>query len=93
MKPEQEPKYVAVDGKIVNRASGLAIPDNEPVFILRARDVFAVQAISAYSAAVQHLPDHQAAVDCRIADFTMFRIRHPELMKEPDTAQPTKVDV
>ena len=36
-----EPKYQIVGDKIVNRASGEAIPEDEPVIIFRARDVHA----------------------------------------------------
>lgn len=48
----QEPKYTVRGGRIVNRASGEAIPDDEPVFILRARDVLAIDALVAYSVIV-----------------------------------------
>jgi hypothetical protein len=40
----QERKYDAVDGKIVNRATGKPIPDDEPIVIFRAKDKLAVLA-------------------------------------------------
>ena len=81
----QEPKYDAVDGRIVNRASGEPIPDDEPIFVFRARDVKALHALRAYFG---HCTDthHMAAVTQRIEDFKAFAQTHPERMKEPDTA-------
>ncbi len=80
----QEPKYT-VDGRsIINRASGESIPDDEPVFILRARDKRAVESLCAYQ---NHVRDrrHAEAVWFRIEDFLRFAREHPERMKEPDT--------
>lgn len=48
MTTTNEPKYKIVNGKIVNRASGEAIPDDEPIFILRARDKHALATLEAY---------------------------------------------
>lgn len=81
----QEPKYTTRDGKIVNRASGEAIPDDEPVFIFRARDVHARAALIAYRAELPPGP-HRDAVSRRIADFCSFAYARPGRMKEPDTA-------
>jgi len=90
MSPKQEPKYEARDGRIYNRASGEPIPDDEPVFVLRARDKHAIQALVAYSAAVVHGPfEHWDAVQDRVNDFSRFEQRHPERMKSPDTAPST----
>lgn len=89
MKIEQEPKYDAVDGRIVNRASGEAIPDDEPVFIFRARDRHALEAIRRYSYTVSD-PAHRDAIRLRMRDFENFWDDHPERMKEPDTASPSE---
>lgn len=80
----QEPKYEIVDGKLVNRQSGEAIPDDEPVFVLRARDQRAANAIAFY---LRYLEDgeHRQAVKLRQAQFDKFNKEHPERMKEPDT--------
>jgi hypothetical protein len=103
MKPKQEPKYRAVtehypendglgiqfrDGYLINRASGERIPDDEPVFIFRARDVFASQAIGYYLGLIagQTPIEHQNAVRSRVRDFERFAANHPERMKTPDTA-------
>jgi len=80
----QEPKYTVNGSAIVNRASGEAIPADEPVFIFRARDKHAVSALRQYLYLVRGT--HSAAVAQRIRDFNDFYSAHPERMKEPDTA-------
>lgn len=87
MKIEQEPKYAAVDGVLVNRATGKAIPDDEPVFVLRAKDVHAVYALRAYLEACYIVPndEHIDAVLRRIAEFENFSNEHGERMKLPYT--------
>lgn len=80
----QEPKYNAVAGQIVNRATGNPIPSDEPVFILRAKDLHAISALRAYlQACTTHA--HQEAIARRIDDFEAFAVAHPDRMKEPDT--------
>jgi hypothetical protein len=82
---QQEPKYdVNKDGKIINRATGLAIPDDEPIFILRAKDRKAFTAIMKYLNTCSD-PEHGRAVMDRAKDFHTFSIDHPERMNEPTT--------
>jgi hypothetical protein len=83
----QEPKYTTGtrDGRIVNRATGKPIPDDEPVFILRAKDVHASAALAAYLRELEEI-EHRAAVQARIDAFDAFAAAHPERMKYPDTA-------
>ncbi len=84
---KQEPKYTTAtkDGRLVNRATGKPIPDDEPVFVLRAQDALALPALEAYvSLAGDH--QHAYAVEQRIASFVEFAEAHPERMKLPDTA-------
>lgn len=80
----QEPKYTVNGSAIVNRASGEAIPADEPVFIFRARDKRAIPALNVYAEWCKG--SHYAAVRKRIKHFRQFQSRHPERMKEPDTA-------
>lgn len=84
----QEPKYTVGtrDGRICNRATGKPIPDDEPVFILRAKDVHASAALAAYLEEVFNDPEHAEAVQARIDAFDAFAAAHPERMKHPDTA-------
>lgn len=85
MLPEQEPKYdVNSEGRIVNRATGLAIPDDEPVFIFRARDRNALQTLRFYRDICSDA-EHVVVVEKRIIEFSNFRHNHPDRMKEPDS--------
>ena len=88
MKKTQEPKYNAVKCKdecrLQNRQSGELIPDDEPIFILRARDIHAILMLEGYATNIIER-DHRIAVQGRIEDFREFAANHPERMKEPDT--------
>lgn len=76
-------KYDVSTGQFVNRRSGQAIPDEEPTFILRARDIRAAAAVRQYANSCLD-PDH--ARDCHaVADaFDRWAEENPEQMKEPD---------
>jgi len=80
----QEPKYDCVGGKLVNRATRDAIPDGEPVFILRAKDTCAILALQHYRELCAN-GDHRNIVLSRIKEFEQFRMDNPEKMGEPDT--------
>ena len=80
----QEPKYGIRDGQIVNRSSGAPIPDDEPIFIFRAKDRLAVLILTAYFSAIED-SEHARAVAGRLEDFKRFAREHPERMKDPDT--------
>lgn len=83
MTPEQEPKYgVNADGRLYNRETGNVIPDDEPVFILRARDVHAATALQHYMDACL-VDGHKSVVRKRISHFVDFAISHPDRMREP----------
>ena len=84
MEIEQEPKYKIENGKIVNRASGEAIPDDEPIMIFRARDIHARATLMHYFTRVNN-ENHASVVLDRLQDFQKFRTDHPDRMKEPDT--------
>lgn len=83
----QEPKYTTAtkDGRIVNRATGKPIPDDEPVFILRAKDVNAIHALQAYLDTLED-EQHAAEVEARMDAFEAFAASNPERMALPDTA-------
>ena len=80
----QERKYDVVDGKIVNRATGKAIPDDEPIMIFRAKDLKATCAMIAYRDVCTD-PIHKDVVQGRIDDFRAFKRAKPELCREPDS--------
>jgi hypothetical protein len=81
----QEPKYGIRENRLFNRASGEFIPLDEPVFIFRARDKLASQALTDYRS---HCADeqHRAAIAMRFIDFERFANDHPDRMKYPDTS-------
>lgn len=81
----QEPKYTINDhGRIVNRATGVAIPDEEPIMIFRAKDAEAGDAIDYYIDCCAD-ENHQRVVSARVESFRKFASEHPERMKEPDS--------
>ncbi|WP_199740033.1 hypothetical protein [Acidovorax sp. FJL06] len=84
----QEPKYTVNGTHVINRATGEAIPHDEPVFVFRARDALGVRALEAYLALIgerEPVSAHADAVRRRIADFQRFAAEHPGRMKWPDT--------
>lgn len=78
-------------GAFVNRVSGEAIPDDEPVIIFRARDRHALAMLEFYRAMVVD-PHHAQAVEERILDFRTFRAVHPDRMKEPGIGKHIKLN-
>jgi len=80
---KQEPKYdVNEDRRIINRATGRVIPDDEPIFILRARDIHAAAALIYYSK-LCNIESHCDVVNMRIEDFETFAEMFPDRMQEP----------
>lgn len=84
--------HVWPDGAIRNRVSGEAIPDEEPRFLLRARDINAVPALFAYreqcyagrqADTIVNQEAHVANVDRIIGKFLQYAKEHPERMKQP----------
>ena len=70
----------------MNRASGEAIPADEPVFIFRARDAHAMYALRDYLCRLPLGTAHRMTVERRVMDFFDFKAANPGRMKEPDTA-------
>lgn len=80
----QEPKYTAhlVDGdcKIVVRETADRVPDDEPVFIFRGKDPFAVSVLAYYASILEEnkvSEDHISAVLQRLDDFCEFKKDNP----------------
>lgn len=87
----QDPKYDFQNGQVINRATGEAIPADEPVFVFRARDRFAVAALHRYMNAVnmtQGQSDHYNAVARRAEEFEVFAVENPDRMRDPTTPAP-----
>lgn len=85
MEAKQEPKYrITNHGQLVNRQSSEAIPDDEPVFVLRAKDRHAAKLLGIYQGMVLD-PTHRQAISLRATQFADWALAHPNRMKEPDT--------
>lgn len=88
-----ENKY-EIPGPVLNRATGQEIPEDEPIFILRAKDNLAVQTLEKYydlcrAAARENgkIDDlsHLGPVAQRIEEFEAWRKANPSECKDPDT--------
>lgn len=79
----QDPKYVIKGGHILNAHTYEPIPKEEPIFILRAKDIHALPMLLNYASHCK--AEHIDAVKEQIAIFMKFSEQHPEVMKEPDT--------
>jgi hypothetical protein len=86
---EQEPKYDVRFGRLVNRATGVPIPHDEPIMIFRAKDVHARATVRRYVDLVEEGTagslHHKNVCFERYQQFVAFAERHPERMKKPDT--------
>jgi hypothetical protein len=85
----------STDGmKIFNTVSGEAIPDDEPLFLLRARDAYAIVAINAYQTATDDVCNelHRAGVQQVREKFCQFAVYHPERMKQPGITKHLKLE-
>lgn len=80
----QERKYTVVAGKIVNRATGKAIPDDEPIMIFRAKDRKSVGMMIAYMAMCED-ENHIAVVQGRMDDFVEWQKANQDKVREPDS--------
>lgn len=84
---DPDSKY-KVKGKIINVQTGQAIPDDEPIFVLRAKDVTAVAMLVKYAQLTKEAGSsgmHEEFVLKRMRQFRKFSEDHPERMKVPDT--------
>lgn len=79
-------KYGVSGGQIINTVSGEAIPEDEPLFLLRARDHNAYDALLHYLSLCKAdgCNDlHLAGIRQNVEKFIEFRQAHPERMKQP----------
>lgn len=63
------------------------IPDDEPVFVIRAKDEVSVQTLNQYAdnATRNGSPsEHHASVRRRAAEFQEWQDANPDLVKTPD---------
>lgn len=77
-----ERKYKILNGQLVKQVGEKPIPDDEPLFIFRAKDRKALAALVAYSMILDNL-DQKAEVTKSVNDFRAFQEKNPEKMGEP----------
>ncbi len=77
-----ERKYKIKDGQLVKRIGEKPIPDDEPLFILRAKDRKALSTLVAYNMILDNL-EQKREVTKSINDFRVFQEQNPEKMAEP----------
>jgi len=85
-------KYKIEGGAIVNRNTGRAIPDDEPVFVLRARDWLSLVTLREYVTLCEEdgcSQAHLQRVRAAIVQFMRWSRQHPELLKRPGEPAPT----
>jgi hypothetical protein len=87
-------KFGFKDGKIVNLVSGQEIPEDEPLFLLRARDHHAISVLGTYyyHASKDCNDLHLAGIRQVIGKFEKFKTEHPERMKQPGITRHLKLD-
>lgn len=78
----EDRKFKFEDGRFVNRVSGEAIPDDEPVIIFRARDRNALKVLGYYQEICEDA-HHKQAIQDRIDEFENYWVNNPDRMKEP----------
>lgn len=72
--------------RLVNRQSGIPIPEDEPLFLIRAKDAFAMTALMAYLRALPPGP-HKDAVSIRCAQFSNWQALHSTRLAPPTTVK------
>lgn len=75
---------------IVKTSNGDVIPEDEPVFLLRARDILAISLLRCYSE-LSHVAGcnsyHFDKLSETIDDFKRFQALHPGRMKQPSVTR------
>jgi hypothetical protein len=74
------------NGKIFKKSNGEIVPEDEPLFLLRARDVLALPLLLKYRKLSEEdgcNDYHFENLDATIAKFEKFAREHPERMKQP----------
>lgn len=78
-----ERKFEIRNNRLVKRSNQVPVPDDEPLFVFRAKDRKALCALVAYNMVLDKLEQKEAAQKS-INDFREFQERNPDKMNEPD---------
>lgn len=69
---------------LVSKTKGETVPEDEPVFVLRARDSKALSTIRCYQSLFTPTSHDWKTVQAVLDDFSEFRQKFPEEMSEPE---------
>jgi len=81
---------VSTDGKIFKKSNNEIIPDDEPLFLLRGRDLLAPKFFQAYLDISRRAGCnlyHFTKLGETIENFIKFKKEHPERMKMPSITE------
>lgn len=78
-----ERKYCISEGRLCKKSNLVPVPDDEPVFIFRAKDRKSLGAILAYCVTLDSLDQREAVMKC-VEDFRRFQQLNPDRMGEPE---------
>jgi hypothetical protein len=78
-------KYSIADGRLVKTSNGVPLDTSEPLFILRAKDQYAIRLLSYYLAlCAKGKVEHVELIEKTINEFNLWRQENPEKVKVPD---------
>jgi len=80
----QDPKYLIIGGQLCNAFTKEPIPTDEPIFILRGKDIHAYPTLDFYEDKCTD-EEHRNKVADRMLEFDEFKSDNDDLMGEPDT--------
>lgn len=78
------PKYEVQSGRIHNLLTGRPVPEDEPVLILRARDINAIEAMLFYNAQCKDR-SQGSSVNHAVREFKAWQAMEYEQVKAPDS--------
>lgn len=79
-----DPKYAWQDGRVLHREGGYLLPADEPVMLLRGKDVAVPHMIRAYIALLEAQPqtqivkDHIASATERLTTIEHWQVEHAD---------------
>ena len=77
-----ERKYKIKNNQLVKKSNEQPIPDDEPLFIFRAKDRKALAALCFYGEIIDNI-EQKTEVTKSVQDFRRFQEMNPEKMAEP----------
>jgi hypothetical protein len=78
--------HITDSGQIVKTSNGEVVPEDEPLFLLRARDRLALPLLREYWSMCEDddCTDYQMRLMAEVVDrFSAFAREHPDRMKQP----------